>query len=440
MSAITKISNFFSAPFSGVAANNGDKKNLSKTIAPQQLQRLRFDVSMWREAIKEAELAYFPYRVKMQQMFIDTALNGHVIAAMERRKDLTLLRDFHIIQGTKVNEALTAEFKKTWFYNFMSYSIDTLFYGYTLMSIGDITNNQLNDLSIVRRWNVSPDRLNVTAFQYGITGELFNEDPYKNWHIYLKTPSDNGSSKCGFGLLYYAAIYEIYLRNVLSYNGDFVELYSQPYRIGKTNKIEGAERDNLEAALRQMGSNGYAIIDPTDEIQFLETALGGTGWQGYANFEERLEKKISKLFLGHSDALDSIPGKLGSGQGAEMSPVSAAISEKQSKDGRYIEDAVTNNLFLKLRAIGFSIPLDAEFKFINDDETEEFRKKEDNSNLTTATIASTMALGGLQMDPAYFSERTGIPATAAIQPAADKPADKPAQTKKVKAMLNKLYK
>ena len=42
---------------------------------PAQLARLRHDIGMWRVAVAEAEQGYYPHRVKMQTMFIDTVLN-----------------------------------------------------------------------------------------------------------------------------------------------------------------------------------------------------------------------------------------------------------------------------------------------------------------------------------------------------------------------------
>src|SRR4051812_32189289 len=67
-------------------------RNLSNFITPVQLTRLKVDIAEWRRAISEAELAYLPHRVRMQRMYIDTILNGHVFGLMEARKDLTLLR------------------------------------------------------------------------------------------------------------------------------------------------------------------------------------------------------------------------------------------------------------------------------------------------------------------------------------------------------------
>ncbi len=389
-------------------------QNLSNYITPVQLQRLRTDVSMWRDAVGEAERAYYPFRVKMQRVFIDTILNGHVFALMERRKDLTLLRKFELSDAKgKKNEELTEFFTNApWFGDFVNYSLDALFFGYSLISLGDIESGKLKDVSIVPRWYVSPDREQVGSFIYATAGANFTEEPYNDWHIYVKTKSDNGVSPCGYGLMYQIALYEIFLRNTLGFNGDFIELFAMPYRVGKTTKTEEKERAELENAIKNMGSAGYAIIDPMDEIDFLEAKTSGNGYKPYENLEKRCEDKVSKIILGHADAIDSTAGKLGAGQG-EDSPVAQALEDKQTKDGRFIENIVNNELLPRLKKLGIiNVPEGFTFKFLNDGEAQEQRQSEDASNLITAQIAQTMKNAGLQMDAEYFAERTGIKAEA----------------------------
>jgi phage gp29-like protein len=243
------------------------------------------------------------------------------------------------------------------------------------------------------------------------------------------------------------------MRNVLGYNADFVELYAQPYRVGKTSKTNEDERNDMEAALQAMGSSGYAIIDPNDEIEFLETALGGTGWKGYENLEDRCKKFISKIILGHADALDSTPGKLGGGQDGEQSPVAKALSDKQTKDGRFVQPIVNRELIPRLRDLGFQIPDGWEFTFDNDDEEVEQREREDKNNAVTATIALTMKNAGLKMSAKYFQDRTGIETEEIAEPdpndtdlqdgkppkPGDNPADKKPDPKKLKNMMDDLY-
>lgn len=438
-------------------ANNPHK--LSSFIAPVQLNRLKFDVRSWRESIAEAEYAYYPYRVKMQQMYIDTILNGHVASLMERRADLTMLRKFNIVTGSGdgvISRDLTQQFEESeWFEYFQLYALDAEFFGYSLIELGDIVNDDFKDIGIVKRWNISPDRKEATDWIYQPNGRHWEDPKYKNWHVYVSTRSENGISPCGYGLFYKIALYEIFLRNTLGFNGDFVELYSQPYRLGKTTKTEGPERDALEDAIKSMGSNGWAIVDPTDDISFLETALGGTGYKGYESLEARCQKIVSKLVLGHADAVDSTPGKLGSGQGSkdgantDGSPVGMALADKQAKDGRKMQRICNGALFPQIKALGMKVPGDnMRLVYANDAEEQEERTKSDTANGATATTAYTMKQAGLQMDPKYFTKVTGIPCEAVPPPAPptppgqqadgqDTPGDK--AVKRIKNRLNKLY-
>jgi len=422
-------------------------QNLSTYISPVQLNRLRVDVRMWREAIAEAEYAYYPYRVKMQQIFIDTILNGHVAALVERRQDLTMLREFEVLdKAGKVSQVLTEQLEESeWFEHFQLYTLDAEMFGYSLISLGDIKDDQFTDIGIVRRWCVSPDRKEATRFIYDPQGQKWDDEPFKNWHVYVKTRSENGVSPCGYGLFYKIALYEIFLRNTLGFNGDFVELYSQPYRVGKTTKTTESERAELEQALKNMGSSGYAIIDPMDEITFLETALGGTGYKGYESLEARCQAVVSKLILGHADAIDSIPGKLGSGQGdKDASPVAMALADKQSKDGKKLQRITTNDLFPKIAALGLKGYDGASFRYKNDSELQETRQKEDAANLQTAQIALAMKNAGLKMDAKYYQERTGIITSDAPDPVAPPiPGEgdkKPVAGDRVKNRLRNLYK
>ncbi|EHQ29892.1 phage portal protein family protein [Mucilaginibacter paludis] len=386
------------------------RHNLARYMAPVQLMRLKTDVKMWRDAITEAELAYYPQRIKMQRMYLDTALNGHVKACTLKRKRLTTLRRFELqdADGKALPEATKALAECQWFLNFQNYVLDAIFYGYSLIALGDIIDNDLPDLSIVKRWNVSPDRFNVTAYDYAVVGQDFRADEVKNWHVYVTTPSETGISPCGYGLFYNVALYEIFLRNLLGYNGDFVERFSMPYVHAKTTKQDETERGELEQAVANMGANGYAITDPNDDIEFLEAALAGTGWNGYDNLEQRCEKKISKLILGHSDAMDSTAGKLGSEQGGNESPVQKALSEVQIEDGRMMENVINKQLFPKLAAIG-QMPKGVKFVLQNNDEVQETLTRQTSNALNLAKVAQTLKQAGLEIDADYFTELTKIP-------------------------------
>lgn len=389
--------------------------NPNRHIAKVQLQRLRHDIQMWFEAVVEAENPWYPHRVRQQRMFMNTVLNEHVFSCMDRRRNLTLLRDFKICDA-EGNEDENAKkiFRDSetgkntaWFDNYLTYVLDAQFYGYSLIYLGDVTNDSFPELTIIRRHNISPDRLNVAALVYSLSGQPFTEDPLKDWNIWVPTPTELGVSNCGYGLLYKIAKTEIYLRNNTAYNADYVELYGQPIRVGKTNKT-GEEYDAFEGGLRDLGQNAYMLMDNQgDEVELLEHNAAGRGFMTYEDFEKRLEAKISKVLLGHAAALDSTPGKLGSDQG-EKSPTAKALEDIQTKDGIFAQGITNSELIPRMIKIGFNIPVGYHFEFLNSGEEEEFRQREDDSNKKTADIMKIIKEAGGEPDWAYFSERTGI--------------------------------
>ena len=394
------------------------KRNLLRVISPATLERIRQSVTTWRECAVEAEQAWFPHRVKMQRLFQDTILNGQVYTCMEKRRDLTLLRDFIIVnESGEELEEWTKFFKTPWFYLWMTYGLDALAYGYQLVAHGDIVGNQFPNLQPLPRQNVSPDRLNVGTFVYSTSGTPFMDEPFLDWHTYFSTPADNGRSSarvndippCGYGYLYTAALPEIYIRNAMGANADYVQVFGQPYRVGKTSKTEEHERAEMANTLDSMGSSNWAVVDPEDMIEFIEAkgAGSGNGHLSYDNLITRCEKLISKIILGHADAADSTAGKLGAEQG-EDSPVHKALMAKKTKDGAYIENAFNLVLIQKLQAIGVNFPIGATGKFKNDEEDEETREKEYERNLSAATIMKTISDAGGEPDWAWFNDQTNM--------------------------------
>ena len=401
--------------------SKSERKNLQNYVFPSTMNRIRQDLAGWMNAVRLAEEAFLPFRWNMQEMYEMTVLNEHVAACMERRKDLTLLREFEIQDESGVKDAKWTEyFQKKWFTeNTLNYILDALYYGYNLISIGDIVDGVPINPTIVQRRFVSPDRYVVSSFQGMPTGKSFLDPEYEPWHIFVKTLSTNGISNCGYGLLYNIAKTEIYLRNNLAFNTDFIQMFAQPYRVLKTSKTEGPERDAAEAALQQMGNAGYLITDMMDELSFMTDGAGGNGYKSYNDFEHRAEVKISKYILGHADAIDSVPGKIGSSQlitqgsatadSSAATPIARALRDKQSKDGAFVEPVVNEEVMPKLRKLGVPIPRGLKFVFLNDAEKREIQNEKNTTNQAFATLAMTLSQAGKQIDNKFIEETMGFP-------------------------------
>lgn len=408
-------------------------------INANQLSRIRQDAKTRKEAIDEAEQSLFPYRVKLQRLYLNTAENGFVMGCVDRRKDLTLLRKWEFKNSNgEIDQQVTDLFchtidgktmNKKWFNNFISYVLDANFYGYSLIYLGDIINNEFVDCEITKRWNVSPDRYIVSSYEYLTSGTNFLEnEEVKDFYVYVPTTNKIGTSPCGYGLYYELSMYEILMRNLLGFNGDYIEVNIAPFRQIKSYKTEERERAELEKIARDMGSNGYAITDPEDEVIFHASGGSGTGYNAYDNFEKRLEAKVSQIVLGHADAMSSIPGKLGN-DGAE-SPAQKAMQDKQTNDAEFILPIINSVLFDKMRALGFNIPEGTVACMTNDAEIVK------NANAVIAQ-AKEMKSGGLQMDAKYFTEKTKIPVAEVKE--ISSPSTKPNLSAKITNKLKDMY-
>ncbi len=408
------------------------KREISK--AKETLSRIRQDAQTRKDAITEAEKVYYPFRVKLQRMYLNTAENGFIHACLEKRMDLTLLRKWEFKnKGGEINKEVTAIFfneidgkyvKKQWFENFIKYCLDAKFYGYSLIYLGDIINGELVNTKLYPRANVSPDRFEAVQYVNMVSGVKFLTDPeYRDSYVYVATPNDYGISPCGYGEFFWLSIYEILLRNLMVFNANYTELNIAPFRQVKTNAQDDDRQDLYDAAVN-MASTGVAVTDHTDEIIFHTSSGSGTGYIAFDNFEKRLEDKCSQIILGHADAMKSIAGKLGND--SADSPAQIAIRDKQTRDGDFIHDIVNNVLIPKLRANGFNIPDGVCGIMQNDNE------EMDKVN-NFADLAVKMQNAGLTMDGKYFTEQTNIP----VQQMAKVPTA--SNISNVQNKLNKVY-
>lgn len=387
------------------------KKNARDYYHRQRLERLRKDVESWRNAVRAAEQVHLPQRADMMSIFQDTILNGHVIACLNKRRDLTLLKDYALYVGDEIDENSTQLIQNKQFKKILKFCLDARFWGYTLVNIGDIIDGKISSVRVVPREYINPDNKQILPMPYGAIGVKWTESELNDWLIYADTDSDTGSTDCGFGLLYPVSYYEILLRNLTGYNADYLEIFGQPLRVGTTSKV-GEALDEFEAGIRDMASSGYLIKDATDDVEFL-TAMGsssGQGHLGYDNFETRLEKKISKIILGHADAIDSTTGKLGADQG-EDSSVNQALRAVEEIDNDYLESIVNDEVLPKLRNLGIAIPEDVVFGYVNDHEEEKQKNAKNGKRKVISEYVEKMSRAGYSMDEAEISEEMGLTVT-----------------------------
>lgn len=399
--------------------------NLTNQIFPYSFVRGKKDLESFGQALIQAEQASYPYRTQMQKMYEKTVLNPHVAACIQRRQELTLLRDFEIrnANGEK-DKHWTEYFKMAWFkQNGLIHTLNAQYHGFSLVSIGDLRDGvPVNDTLInIKRWNISPDRQQVEMFENSPSGVSWNDAPYDKWHIWIPTLQTNGINNCGYGYLLVVSLLEILQRNNIQYNSDFIEMFAQPYRWLKTNDLEGEEFEAKNKQMNQMGHAGYLITSPQDELEFLTDGSRGNGYKSYNDFDHRVKADISKYIGGHADFIDSATkttinaDNQGGGEATDSatgnSEVQRAIAAKRMIDGDFVTNAVNEKWIPKLQGLGVDIPKGSHICFLNDSEERAISADVAKKNQQWATLALTMAQGGLKMDAGFFKQMTGVECT-----------------------------
>ena len=371
------------------------------------VQRVSQDILKWREAIKQAENQLNPDRTKLMALYNDVILDGHVYACLQKRSNLTLKKEFCFEdKDGKEIEGLERMFEQRWFYDLQNFIIDSIYFGFSVINWTDVTNEKLTGLRIIRRDMINIDRRIIVNYQGKIEDKSLDDKDIVNWNLTVTTTDRLGYTNCDYGILYKVALYQIFSRNNLGYNAEFVEKFIMPFVVARTSKTEEEERRELEEGIANMASSNSVLLDPMDEIEFIESKNAGSGYNSFDNLENRCEKKISKIILGHADSIDSVTGKLGAT--GEKDAVSESIDDIEVHDNNFVE-YIINDLFLgKLKNIGFSIPDGAKFKYKNNNEKYEELKKENEVNSVFATTVKTLFDAGIQVDEKEISEKTGL--------------------------------
>ena len=311
--------------------------------------------------------------------------------------------------------------------------MDAKFFGYSFINWGGVDEKgNLTGLKVVPRENCMPDIGGLyTADQGGVNripsninpALKFTDEEIQPWTMWVTTPDNISRSSCGFGEFYPVSLYAILLRNNLGYNSDFVEKFMTPLTIGKTNKTDRVEREEFLKDLSSFGSSAAIVLDFLDEISFVESKNTGTAYNSFDNYEKRLQALISKILLGHADAMDSTPGKLGNNDNALQS-----LKEKAMNDGQFVEDVINDQFLDKLRLLGFNIPDGTVFKYSNDEQEEHERNERAEYNTKVTAWVKSLSDSGYEIDPNELSELLGVTVTKKVE----------AQTA-VKNAINKLY-
>lgn len=266
----------------------------------QTLYRIREDISTYRTALIRAEQINSPNRVELYRVYKDVMLDGHLSATIQNRKASILSSSFVITKKGKEVEEMSDLFKKKFFYDMISLSLDSMYFGFSLIEFGgfDSATKEFVDCRLVPREYVKPEFGIVGQNTGDMNGASFLEKPYSDWCIGVGDITN-------LGLLAKASPYVLWKKGAMMAYAEYCEMMGIPIRVLSTAAYDEDTRQAAENMMRNMASSAYAVIGLEDKLTFTE-AKNSAGVDSLFNgLTDKCDEQISKLILGGTGLMDA---------------------------------------------------------------------------------------------------------------------------------------
>lgn len=333
-------------------------KDVTEQIQYSDLFAFKQDVKDWQEARQFAINIHNPDWTQYIRVLDDVMVDSHVNSIINSIKNKIKLRDFGIFDADgNLNKEKTKLIKKEWFYKFIDYVIEGIFYPYTLIYLGDMVNYNLSIKQVEReyiipQYNMVKKSLYITNNSpkagWYFRGEQSKIEPY---YIFVESHEK-------LGMLDKVAYHALGKKHMLIYWWRYAELFGIPWRHGKTDIDDNARRTNMENMLKNAGNSMYMVTDPDDEVDI----VSNNNTDAYQVFEKELHysnNEISKAFAGAIGIFDE-KSFVGSAEAGER-----LFDDYVESYSKKVVNIVCNELIPRLISYYmFPFSFDDTFKFI----------------------------------------------------------------------------
>lgn len=361
-------------------------KRIGQKTIKQQMYRFNKQIDTWKLGINCFEDVWHSTTETIIGVYNDVVIDAHLSAALDNRIAKTTSKDFKIVDEKLEELDETVIFQSQWFRDFMRFSLESKFYGYSLIQFGDRVGDGFKTVKLVPREYVYPQKQSVrTTPQNTVDLIPFDKGQYKAWTLGVGRPED-------IGLLMKAAPLVIYKKTALGSWSEFTELFGSPFRFGKTNVRDEALRDNMYDMLDNMGRNAFGVFHTDDELEYIKDSQTDAH-HVFDELIERTNSELSKLILGSTMTMDDGSSRSQS----EVHERTTGAIEKE--DALFMTELVNKQLIPWLNTYhGFNIVGTWVF-----DDTENLSKPEQFK------IDLEIVKAGYNVPKEYFTETYGTP-------------------------------
>lgn len=378
-----------------------EAKQISQRIIKMSKDYSVKSIEKWRRAKRAAEDPHVPDRTLLYDLFDDLKLDNHFIHIRRRMALNVTAPQFQLMKDGEVDEIATKLFRKKWFRKFRKDALDSEHFGFSLLELtkADIPN-QVIEFTLINRKHVSPEQGAWMVYQYDRQYQYYRDTPAMNYLIEV-------GERDNLGFLDALAPTIIYKKIAMLCWSEFCERFGMPLVKAKTNTRDAKGVSSLEGFLRNMASKSYAIIDNSEELDFVES-VKSDAYQVFDKFIERCNSEMSKAVLLQTLATDS--GDKGARSLGEVHKDSMDDVAQENKD--FVTDLVNEQLIPLLIKNGFDL------------EGREFTYLQQKSVTKDSFEQDKWLEENFEIDEQHFADKYGVKINARKEKQSNEDADK----------------
>ena len=377
-------------------ASAKDRRRLQSLTVELKLQAealTQKDMRSWRQAWQQAIDIENPRRERLYDIYRDVEVDLHLCGCVDQRKGFVQKKGFKLVDAKgKQNDDVTRLFEAVWFKDLVGYILDSRYWGYSLIQLGDVVSidgdMRYMGVELVNRKHVIPE-YGVIVREQGDEwriGVPYREGPMADWVVEAGKPKD-------LGLYLKAATQTIPKKNMLAYWDQFGEIFGMPIRIAKTTARDPKDRSQIENMLSSMGAAAWGLFPDGTDIDIKETTRGDA-FNVYDKRIDRANSELSKGILNQTMTIDN-------GSSLSQSEVHLEVFENVvKKDADLVKDIVNDQLLPRMAKHGFPVK---GLHFEWDDSVDYTPEQQ--------LEYEKMILDRFEVDPKYLIDKYGVPIT-----------------------------
>jgi len=286
-------------------------------IIKEQVDRIKQDISTWRNAIDMAEDVDDPDPFELYQLYTDVLDDDQVHSTKQQRVSKAVNGKISLKnENNEIDEDATAKLIKPdgtphpWFRDFLKICMESKFYGYSIAQFRPPVNGEFvfdtktgsRPVESIPFENMIP---RLRAVRLDINDSVQNEanrtpvygGPYSEWLIACGCEKD-------LGLLNKLAPFWIFKKVFQSWT-QHAKIFGMPFRKGNTNINDNARFQNMINMFENMSGATYFVGHEGDEVEITYPPTGGaSGSDIYKSLIKECNKAIAKITLSQTGTTD----------------------------------------------------------------------------------------------------------------------------------------